>query len=322
MELKLLEDFVCLGDVRNFSRAAEIRHVSQSTLSKRIRTLEHWLGVTLIDRSSYPVQLTTEGKVMIRQARDLVQQINSLRLGVRKLAKQPRDQVSILSMHTLRITFLPKWLESIEAQIGHFDRHPNPASSAYSETIRQFRNDESDLLLTYVHPAVPLGIDPKELDCIVLGSERLLPVSAPDEDGAPLYDLDRDDVVRFLSYGTQSFFAQALAPLLREKMVALNIVASNAMSLALQSLALVGTGLAWAPESLAREDLDAGRLVVAGHPDWIIRNEIAIYRKKRKHRPIVEKIWHAACTQARAPSVLPLPAAEEDMRIPQNIPGT
>src|SRR5690606_17516682 len=114
-------------------------------------------------------------------------------------------------------------------------------------------NDESDLLLTYVHPAVPLGIDPKELDCIVLGSERLLPVSAPDEDGAPLYDLDRDDVVRFLSYGTQSFFAQALAPLLREKMVALNIVASNAMSLALQSLALVGTGLAWAPESLARE---------------------------------------------------------------------
>ncbi|MBE9637963.1 LysR family transcriptional regulator [Salipiger mangrovisoli] len=294
MELKLLEDFVCLSDVRNFSRAAQMRNITQSTLSKRIRSLEHWVGAPLIDRSSYPVQLTTEGRVMIRQARDLVQQFTNLRSCIRGVSEQPRDQVNILAMHTLRVTFLPDWKVAIEAEIGKFAEAPIPANAAYCDTIRMFNNGESDLLLTYVHPAVTMGLDPRDLDRITLGTERILPVSAPNADGRPLHNLDSGDVVRFLSYGTQSFFAQVLAPLLREKLVAMNVVAANAMSVGLHSLALVGAGLAWIPESLVAEDLRSGRLVLAGKQDWILEAEIAMYRKKGNHRPIEGRIWDAA----------------------------
>lgn len=294
MELKLLEDFVCLSDVRNFSRAAQMRNITQSTLSKRIRSLEHWVGAPLIDRSSYPVQLTTEGRVMIRQARDLVQQFTNLRSGIRGVSEQPRDQVNILAMHTLRVTFLPDWKAAIEAAIGKFAEAPIPANAAYCDTIRMFNNGESDMLLTYVHPAVTMGLDPRDLDRITLGTERILPVSAPNADGRPLHNLDSGDVVCFLSYGTQSFFAQVLAPLLREKLVAMNVVAANAMSVGLHSLALVGTGVAWVPESLVAEDLRSGRLVLAGKQDWTLEAEIAMYRKKGDHRPIEQRIWDAA----------------------------
>ena len=315
MELKLLEDFVCLSDLRNFSRAAEMRNVTQSTLSKRIRSLEHWVGAPLVDRSSYPVQLTAEGQVMIRQARDLVQQITSLRCSIRGVSEQPRDQVNILAMHTLRVTFLPRWKTEIEAMIGKFSEAPIPANAVYSDTIRMFRNGESDLLLTYVHPAVTLGLDPRALDRITLGTERILPVSAPDADGRPLHDLDGGDVVRYLSYGTQSFFAQVLAPLLREKLVAMNVVAANAMSVGLHSLALVGSGVAWVPESLVAEDLHSGRLVLAGKQDWVLEAEIAIYRKRGTHRAIIQQIWEAAEALAGASvSCMPGTGAQAPVR--------
>ena len=299
MELKLLEDFVCLSDVRNFSRAAELRNVTQSTLSKRIRTLEHWVGAPLVDRSYYPVQLTAEGRVMIRQVRDLVQQFNTLRSGIKSLSDQPRDHVSILALHTLRVAFLPQMLKRIEAMTGErIAQNPVPANAAYGDTVRMFRNGESDMLLTYVHPAVTLGLDPKDLECVTLGRERILPVSAPDADGRPLHDLDRGDVVRFLSYGTQSFFAQVLAPLLRERPVAMNVVAVNAMSVGLHSLALVGSGMAWVPESLIRDDLREGRLVLAGKEDWIIGTGIAIYRKHCNRHPVAARMMQALRQQA------------------------
>lgn len=301
MELRLLEDFICLSEVRNFSRAAEIRHVAQSTLSKRIRSLEHWVGVPLVDRSSYPVRLTDEGRMMIQRARDLVQQINNLRSCVRSLSEQTKDQISILAMHTLRVTYIPQWADAIRDLIGEFDETPMPSYSAYSTTVRLFRNDDCDFLITYVHPAVTLGLDTTEIESLTLGSEMVVPVSAPDADGNALHDLDRNPVVRYLAYDEQSFFARVLAPILHEKLFAVNVVATNAMSVGLHSLALVGSGVAWLPESIARDDLRTGRLVLAGGPDWSVQTTIAIYRKKANHRPIVDKIWDAAQQLQRAP---------------------
>ncbi len=308
MDLNLLEDFVCLSDVRNFSRAAEMRNISQSTLSKHIRSLEHWVGMPLIDRSSYPVRLTAEGRMLIRQARDLVQQFHNLRSGLRSISRLPRNQVNILALHTLRLTFLPGWLRSLEARIGKVEETPVPALASYSDTVRMFRNDESDLLATYVHPSVRLGLDPAELDRLTVGAERILPVSAPDASGRPIHDLDRGEVVRYLSYGTESFFAQVLAPLLRSRSVPVNVVAHNPMSVALLSLARVGSGMAWVPESLARDDLRSGRVVLAGGRDWILHTEIAIYRKKTNTRAIVQSVWKAA--QAQHGDAAPAPGAD------------
>lgn len=44
MELKWLEDFTALANTLSFSRAAEVRNVTQSAFSRRIKQLEMWLG--------------------------------------------------------------------------------------------------------------------------------------------------------------------------------------------------------------------------------------------------------------------------------------
>ena len=58
MESKWREDFLSVARTGNFSKSAAERHVTQSAFSRRIKALEQWVGVALIDRSSYPTRLT------------------------------------------------------------------------------------------------------------------------------------------------------------------------------------------------------------------------------------------------------------------------
>jgi regulatory helix-turn-helix LysR family protein len=53
-----LAGFSGFGGFWNFSRAAELRHVTQPAFSRRIRALEDWVGVDLFERDSHPVMLT------------------------------------------------------------------------------------------------------------------------------------------------------------------------------------------------------------------------------------------------------------------------
>ncbi|OZA62153.1 MAG: LysR family transcriptional regulator, partial [Sphingomonadales bacterium 39-62-4] len=57
MDTIWLEDFLALLDEGSFSRAAHKRAVSPSAFSRRIRALEDWVGVPLIERTTHSVRL-------------------------------------------------------------------------------------------------------------------------------------------------------------------------------------------------------------------------------------------------------------------------
>ncbi|MCJ8140888.1 LysR family transcriptional regulator [Falsirhodobacter halotolerans] len=309
MDMKLLEDFLSLSDLRNFSRAAEARNITQSTLSKRIRALEHWVGAALVDRSTYPIDLTPEGAAMVPQAREIVARFHGMRTGVRAVALVDRNIVRVAALHTLRVAYLPQWRREVERTLGPLHLGNPGSCSAYAQTLRQFRNGENDLLLTYAHPSVATGLDPARYETLTLRHDRLVPVSAPAEDGRALHHLDAGGVVQFLSYGTASFFAQALAPLLNARPRALNVVATNAMSIGLQSLAEVGGGLAWIPEVLVADHLADGRLVMAGGPDWTLDLTVQLIRARGPARGVVQRVWDASRALAAAgDTVIPLRA--------------
>ncbi|SFV11098.1 LysR family transcriptional regulator [Pseudoduganella namucuonensis] len=82
MDTKWVEDFICLADTRSFSRSASARHSSQSAFSRRIQSLETWLGTELVDRSSMPPTLTPAGRHFHGIAINLVKQLNQFRNGL------------------------------------------------------------------------------------------------------------------------------------------------------------------------------------------------------------------------------------------------
>lgn len=69
MQIKWIDDILAVAELKNFSRAAEVRCITQSALSRRIRSLEEWVGVELVDRGTYPVQLTAAGRTFCEQGR-------------------------------------------------------------------------------------------------------------------------------------------------------------------------------------------------------------------------------------------------------------
>ena len=65
MDVERCKEFVVLAQTRNFLEASNQLFISQSSLSKHIKSLEKELGVTLLDRSTRKVELSSIGRVFL-----------------------------------------------------------------------------------------------------------------------------------------------------------------------------------------------------------------------------------------------------------------
>lgn len=72
MELRVLRYFLAVAREENITKAAELLHVTQPTLSRQLSELEDELGVTLFERKSHRIHLTQEGLLLQRSAREML----------------------------------------------------------------------------------------------------------------------------------------------------------------------------------------------------------------------------------------------------------
>ena len=72
VEIRTLRYFLAVAREENMTRAAEILHVTQPTLSKQLKSLEDELGKKLFTRHSFSIALTEEGVLLRNRAEDLV----------------------------------------------------------------------------------------------------------------------------------------------------------------------------------------------------------------------------------------------------------
>lgn len=73
MDITLARTFLEIVSTRNFAKAAERLHVTQTAVSARVRTLEGLLGRRLFVRNKAGASLTTAGEQFLRYAQTLVQ---------------------------------------------------------------------------------------------------------------------------------------------------------------------------------------------------------------------------------------------------------
>jgi LysR family transcriptional regulator, flagellar master operon regulator len=86
MDTELARTFLTVVEAGNFISAADRLHVSQSTVSTRIHTLEDQLGCTLFVRNKAGTTLTSSGRQFQRHASTLVRTIEQARhdIGIPK----------------------------------------------------------------------------------------------------------------------------------------------------------------------------------------------------------------------------------------------
>ena len=85
MDIRSLRYFLAVAREENMTRASELLHVTQPTLSRAIRALEEELGKKLFTRHSFHISLTEEGVLLRDRAEDLVTMADKIEQLARQL---------------------------------------------------------------------------------------------------------------------------------------------------------------------------------------------------------------------------------------------
>lgn len=290
MDLRWVEDFLCLARMRSFSRAAEARYITQSAFSRRIRSLENWLGTPLVDRSLYPVTLTAAGEDFLDAAADIVRQIYEARADASQSRRKTDRTVTFAAQHSLSLDFFARWVETAEARVGSLD--VRMVTSNYYNVMQSLREGESDFLLCFTHPEISAASH-NLFESRVLGHERFIPVS-PVVSGRARFRLpgSAEKPVPCLSYGPHTFLGKVVNLILERQPCFLESRYENAFSESLKSMALCGRGIVWLPENIARQDIAEGRLRPIGGVRWQESMEIRLFRRLGKASPLCEILWN------------------------------
>jgi DNA-binding transcriptional LysR family regulator len=109
MDTELARTFLMVAATGNFVAAASRLHVTQSTVSARIHTLETALGARLFQRGRNGAELTPAGKRFLRHAKNLVRTVEQAHHDV-GLPQGFHDVLTLSGRIALWEGFLPHWV--------------------------------------------------------------------------------------------------------------------------------------------------------------------------------------------------------------------
>ncbi|WP_137874175.1 LysR substrate-binding domain-containing protein [Rhodococcus sp. Q] len=254
MELRQLEYFVAVAEERNFTRAAERVHISQSGVSAQIRSLERELGAELFDRSARTATLTVAGKAALEHARAALASAEALTQAVGEVTDLIRGELTIGMVVGCTVTPL------FDALAGFHRAHPGVELTLIEDNsdrlLDSVRDGSVDLAL------VGTAATPTDLESITVVSEPLVVVSPADHPLTRLHrvtlrDVCADTVVCMPpGTGLRTVFDNACTAAGLTPRIALQAGASDAIA----DLAARGLGVAILSESM-----------VAAYPDLVAR---------------------------------------------------
>jgi LysR family transcriptional regulator, carnitine catabolism transcriptional activator len=114
LSTRQLRAFAALAEQRNFTRAAQSCHLSQSAFSSLIRNMEESLGVRLFDRDSRNVQLTPEGQLFLGKATRLLDDLREAIDDLNEHAAGRRGRARIAALPSLAAGWLPDVLGAFQ----------------------------------------------------------------------------------------------------------------------------------------------------------------------------------------------------------------
>jgi DNA-binding transcriptional LysR family regulator len=292
MDIGWLQDFLTLADVRNFTKAAEKRNSSQAAFSRRVQALETWLGVSLVDRSIFPIELTSEGERFREHASDVLGQILDARISISQGSVSRHDHISLAMPHAL----------ATSSFVGWWDRWSNGLSLTCNvlpgnvgDAVNAMISGAADILIYYHNPQQPIHLDSRRYEQVRIGWETLRPYAARElveTQSVSLPPVWANQPVPLLMYGAESYLARMVDLILEARSSKIRRVRNGMsdMSEVLRELAVAGHGIAWIPESLI-DPIRAEKLRVVGDESWSMQLSIMAYRDRSRDKAAVHRLW-------------------------------
>jgi DNA-binding transcriptional LysR family regulator len=116
VDLKLFIHAVESGSI---TAGAERSHLALASASARLRGMEELLGLALLQRNRHGVVPTEAGRALLRHARGILQQVDSMQADLAAYAGGLKGQIRLLANTAARSEFLPPLLAD------YLTRHPH-----------------------------------------------------------------------------------------------------------------------------------------------------------------------------------------------------
>ncbi|MCG9555297.1 LysR family transcriptional regulator [Vibrio sp. Isolate31] len=292
MDLKWIEDFLSLSQYGSFAQAAKARNITQPAFGRRIKLLEEWVGTDLVNRNTYPATFTKAGFRFLKHANDLKQQIDYARLETVNNFNNNETKITFHTQHSLSEYVVNKMINEYTDTFKTLLVYVSPNN--LHDSVQAFIDNRSDFLIGLSFKGSRLYVPNPEVESVIIGHERLIPLVATKRDGSALYHDRKNSNVPLLSYPSNTFFAQVLEKhsSMAQSLCNFNVVYENAVTHSLKSMVLSGHGVAWLPEGFVQEELDKGLLMRFSETISPITAEIKLYRFSTEDMTLeMGKLW-------------------------------
>lgn len=287
MNLTQLRQFLTLTQTLHFNRAAELSHISPSTLSRCIQQLEAELGTQLFLRDNRSAELTPSGVRLAVFARETLQQWETLKDNIQMSSTQLQGALSLYCSVTASYSFLYEILTDFRQKHALIEIKLHTGDPALA--IERVVAGHEDVAIAARQDSMPQEIDFKR----IVYSPLVL-IQPADSNWSRLTAEDTKEYWQSVPYivSEQGVARDRLDTWFRQHRITPKIYAQVAGHEAIVSMVSLGLGVGLVPQIVLENSPLANK--VKPHP---IQPSLKAYEvglcvlTKRLKSPIVRAFW-------------------------------
>ncbi|HEX8559791.1 MAG TPA: LysR family transcriptional regulator [Pyrinomonadaceae bacterium] len=256
MEIRQLKAFLAIAEARTFTAAAKRIHYTQAALSMQIKQLEKEVGVPLFTRMPRRVVLTEAGERLLERAHLILREHDAALAELAELAGAKHGRLRVGSASGMvSADALPQILKRLRK--AHQHAEVSVMSGTSEELVRKILAGEADAAF------VSLPVEARNVETELLSRDQLVAIASPRHAlagqrvvsafalaGEKLILGERGGNTRRL---IDEFFSEAgLKP---------TVAMELSRQQAIKNMVAADMGVGIVPLSVARDDVERGRLV-------------------------------------------------------------
>ncbi len=112
MEIRVLRYFLAVVREESITKASEVLHITQPTLSRQLSQMEEEIGVRLFERGTRKIKLTNEGILLRRRAEEIIQLVDTTERELVEQDEQVEGKISIGCGEIASVQMLPELIRT------------------------------------------------------------------------------------------------------------------------------------------------------------------------------------------------------------------
>ena len=279
MDFGQIEAFVQVSAHNSFSRAAEVLHLTQPSITARIQSLEREVGEELFERGGRGVRVTDAGLALLPYAERILQTLAEGRDAIEEVRNVQLGSLQLGSALTISTYVLPHILHAFRSRYAGVDVSIRTGRSEQVLSMLQADEIQVGLVRSLSHP---------DIETVHLYDDEIVLAVNPDHPFAAAGTASVEDAASEpnVLFDRGSSYFGLIHSFFRQAGVALNVAMELDSLEATKRMVEEGLGIALLPLVTIERELETGILAKVEIVDVPpLRRPISLIFKRHRRRP-------------------------------------